>query len=179
MAIEIRELKAEDFEAVASLWSQRASAAAGEAVNVDALRRMVQRYPGLALVAVDDHEADHRVDASVLVDDRGGSVNLTLRMAVGAGVEADGPLVVELLDRALRKAASRGIGKCHVHLADADIARPFWERSRWTDWPQLGRPSSADQSAHAMVRRIARQSDTAGPAGSPSPAAESQAGAVA
>jgi hypothetical protein len=158
MPVDIRELQAEDFDAVAALWAEHGQHGGGRQVTTDTLRHLTQRYPGLALVAM----GDHAVTGTVLVDDACGSDNLTLLLLLDGNVEPDGPLADELLDRALGKAASQGIRKCHVRLGNSQDARPFWERSRWTDWPQLGRPSSARQSAHAMTQRLMREQPIAG-----------------
>lgn len=161
MAIAIRELKAEDYDAVVTLCAQHGCGGDGRAVTADTLRHLTQRCPGLALVAVDDDAAAHAVTAVVLVDEGRGSADLTLHMVLSGGTEGNGPLASELLDRALGKAASQGIRKCRVRMPDGQDARPFWDRSRWMDWPVLGRPSSASQSAHAMVQRLTREADAA------------------
>lgn len=150
MAVEIRELKTADFEALLELWMQGASDGRGDLTEAN-LARLVRCYPGLSLVALDEAV----VVAAVLVDDTHSRADLTLRLVIGTDIGPDSPLVLELIDRALRKAAGQHIRKCQVQLPPAADARPFWERSRWTDWPQVGQASSRTQAAAVSAQRLA------------------------
>ena len=127
MAIEIRELWPADHDEVLALWPPEESVTP----SLPSPRQLLERRNVLSVIARDEGEV---VGAMVCGLTPQGYQH---RVAVAESYR-DGPLLRQLVDKALGKLMSCGVTRCHIHIGADPANAQMWEAARW-------RPAATDQ----------------------------------
>lgn len=138
MPLEVRAMTAADIPAARRLWAEAEGVEVAEGDEPEALRRYLERNPGVSTVAV----AGGQIVGAVLCghDGRRGFV---YHLAVGRAHRGRG-VGRELMRRSLGLLKSQGIVRALLLVAaDNPGGREFWLRGGWEDMP-FAKPMGLD-----------------------------------
>ena len=149
LAIEIRELRPNDREAITALWST----VTDDGLDWPEVQQLLR----------------HQIGLSVAAHEEGNIVGMVLCARVDRGYQhwvavahshRDTPIVKKMVDKALLKYLAHGQTRCHINLPDgSEQSGEFWDFVKWRpetgaeDAAAIGRPEASnvgteDSSAH-------------------------------
>ena len=132
MAIEIREMTLQDYDACLALWSGMEGLGLSHADEMLYLMFFLERNLHLSFVAL----AEQRLVGTVLCghDGRRGFI---YHLAVDPDFRRQG-IATQMLDRCVDGLKEVGIEKCHVMVyKENESGLAFWRRAGWLDRPEL------------------------------------------
>ena len=127
MAIDINEMRLQDYDALAALWHSLGGPDPMPFDSDAALAQFLQHNSGLSVVARDGE----RIIAAVLCR-RDGSRGCVDELVIDPSRE-DSDVLCCLFDKALRKMTARGIHRLSVNLLGNSGDAAFWRSVRWSD----------------------------------------------
>ncbi len=125
MAIEISELRSDDYDALAELWQSLEDAGPIPFESASSLTRFLQEHRGLSIAA----REDGGIVAAVLCH-REGDSGCTITLVVHP-THRDKDLSRQVFDKALKKLATCSIHRFRVCLPQEDD-HGFWDTVKWT-----------------------------------------------
>lgn len=131
--MDIYTLTMDDYDAVLALWKVTEGVGVGKADEPQAIRRYLERNPGMSFVA---RGADGALLGAVLCghDGRRGYVH---HLAVRPECRGQG-IGRALIDRCLEALAAEQIDKCHLFVfRNNQVGRAFWEKNGWSERTSL------------------------------------------
>ena len=132
MSVVIREMAAQDYDEVLTLWQTSEGVGLSDADSEESIARYLDRNPGLSFVARDGE----RLVGAVLCghDGRRGYIH-HLTVSESHRRQGLGRTLVERCLSALRRA---GIAKCHIFVfADNQATTAFWKNIGWAQRVEL------------------------------------------
>lgn len=167
MALEISEVRPEDYEDITSLWKE----AGGDPNWQPVVDGTAEFNSVLSLVVRDQKKL-----VAMLLCHQDGEHGYGHQMAIREPYRRP-ELAKLLVDKALQKLRSQGIHKCRLHVSEASQPQAFWETVKWSDYRHgaggVGQRGVPKPSADASDRPA---DPGAGTAAKVSPAKEEEAG---
>lgn len=126
MSFEIRELRLEDYDAALALWQRCPGIGLSNADSLYALKKFLQRNPGLSFVAFTGDEL-----VGTVLSGHDGRRGFLYHLAVDPRQRRQG-LGRALAERALSALKAEGIQKCHILVyRDNEDGKAFWQSFGW------------------------------------------------
>ncbi|MEN8173270.1 MAG: GNAT family N-acetyltransferase [Chloroflexota bacterium] len=132
MAVELRELTIDDYDAVIDIWDKSDGVGLSDADSREGIKRFLKRNPGLSYVALEDSEI---IGAALCGHDgRRGYIH---HLAVKEENRRRG-LGRSLVGRCMYALMRIGIAKCHLFVfGDNQNAIEFWNKVGWSERVEL------------------------------------------
>ncbi len=130
MAVEINELRIQDYDALDAMWRAMGADRPMPFGSANALEDFLAHNGGLSVVA----RRDGNIVGAVLCrrDGNRGCIN---ELAIEPS-HRDSDLPRSLFDKAMRKLTSQGIHRLNIQLPDDSDEQAFWRTVVWSDRPQ-------------------------------------------
>ena len=145
VAIDISELRPEDYEPLAALWQSAEEFGPIPFKSQNALAGFLRENRGLSVAAREDGRV-----LGVVLCQRIGMKGCANRLAVGPE-HTDTDLQHELLSKALRKIIAAGIHRFWIQMSSAKPGETIWNSVKWTNPPVL----SAGEEKGSDEERVA------------------------
>ena len=127
MAVEIREVQVEDYEAIRAVWEASEWAAITALASAEAWARFLERNRGLSIGAFDGTDL-----LGVVISEKVAAGAFRERLAL-IDPAPDEATYRRLVDKAQLKITARGRNSCRIELPEHLLQDGFWQSIKWTD----------------------------------------------